>query len=136
MAGFRAVDWQGNRVDLSAMHAQNVVVYFWSPSEKRVARKVDAMQNVSMTYQPRGVEIVGIVTGTNPSRFEQFARQNEIGGMQVLDSGQIASRYHVNPDKPYLVLDRQRNVIAAVSSPAELEAFLDPLAGRRRLLNP
>jgi peroxiredoxin len=136
MAGFRGVDWRGNRVDLNAMRAQNVVVYFWSPSDKRVARKVDAMQNVSMMYELRGVEVVGIVTGTNLTRFEQFAQQNEIGGKQILDSGQIASRYHVSPEKPFLVLDRQRNVIAAVGSTAELEAVLDPLAGRRRPVNP
>jgi len=136
LAGFRAVDWKGNRVDLSAMRAQNVVVYFWSPSDRRVARKVDAMENVYITYHPRGVEVVGIVSGTNLTKFEQFAQNNEIGGLQVLDSGQIASRYHVSPDKPFLVLDRQRKVIAALGSTAELESFLDPLAGRRRIVDP
>jgi hypothetical protein len=79
--------------------------------------------------------VIGVVSGTNLARFEQFAQRNEMSGPQILDSGQIASRYHVNPDKPFLVLDRQRNVIAAVRSPAELEAFLDPLAGRRRIVN-
>jgi peroxiredoxin len=135
LAGFRAVDWRGNRVDLNAMHAQNVVVYFWSPSDRGVGRKVEAMENVYDTYHQRGVEVVGVVSGTNLSRFENFAQQNEMSGPQILDSGQIASRYHVNPDKPFLVLDRQRNVIAAVRSTAELEAVLDPLAGRRRIVN-
>lgn len=135
LAGFRAVDWRGNRVDLNAMHAQNVVVYFWSTSDRSVGRKVDAMENVYDTYHPRGVEVIGVVSGTSLARFEQFAQRNEMSGPQILDSGQLASRYHVNPDKPFLVLDRQRNVIAAVRSTAELEAVLDPLAGRRRIVN-
>jgi peroxiredoxin len=136
LAGFRAVDWKGNRVDLNAMHAPNVVVYFWSLSDRSVGRKVDAMENVYDTYRPRGVEVIGVVSGTNRTRFEQFAQQNEMTGPQILDSGQLASRYHVSPDKPFLVLDRQRNVIAAVSTTAELERVLDPLAGRRRIVNP
>jgi peroxiredoxin len=136
MAGFRAVDWKGNRVDLSAMHAPNVVVYFWSTSDRSVARKVDAMENVYDTYRPRGVEVIGVVSGTNRVKFEEFAQRNEMSGPQILDSGQIATRYHVSPAKPFLVLDQQRNVIAAVSSTAELEAILDPLAGRRRIVNP
>lgn len=136
LAGFRAMDWRGGRVDLNSMSAPNVVVYFWSPSDRGVGRKVDAMENVYITYHPRGVEVVGIVSGTSPTRFERFVQQNEIGGLQILDSGQIASRYHVNPEKPFLVLDRQRNVITAVASTAELESILDKLAGRRHAINP
>src|SRR5277367_1107443 len=38
-AGFRAVDVQGNRVDLSTQRAPNVVVYFWSALNKRGIQK-------------------------------------------------------------------------------------------------
>ena len=42
----------------------------------------------------------------------------------TLDRSQIASRFHVDPAKPYLLVDRSRRVLAAVASPKELEKEL------------
>ncbi len=131
-AGFRAVDINGNRVDLSAMHARNVVVYFWSARDRRSIKNADQMELVYDEFHPLGVDVVGIASAANANQLRQVSRDNEVVWPQVLDSGAIASRYHVNPANPYLLLDQSRKVIAAVSSPAQLPPLLGPLTKNRR----
>lgn len=131
-AGFRAVDINGRRVDLNAMHARNVVVYFWSARDRRSIKNADQMELVYDEFHPLGLDVVGIASAANASQLRQVSRDNEVVWPQVLDSGGIASRYHVNPANPYLLLDQSRKVIAAVSSPAQLPPLLGPLTKNRR----
>lgn len=131
-AGFRAVDVEGNRVDLSMKRATNIVLYFWSARDKSNVRKAEPMDVVYDEYHRRGVDVVGVASAASAAQLRQVCRDNEVLWSVILDSGGIASRYHVDPAKPYLVLDQSRKVIAAVSSAAELESVLRPLTARRR----
>lgn len=132
-AGFRAVDIKGNRVDLSTKRATNVVVYFWSALEKRGIKKAEPMYNIYEQYHTRGVDVVGIASARSATQLLQICTDSEVEWPEILDSGGIASRYHVDPAKPYLLLDQNRKVIAAVDSPQALEAILKPLTQRRRV---
>jgi peroxiredoxin len=109
------------------------VVYFWSALDKRGIEKAAAMDNLFQQFHTRGVDVVGVASARNATQLRQVCRDNEVGWPVILDSGGIANRYHVNPAKPYLLLDQGRRVIAAVSSPLELEAILGPLTQRRRV---
>ncbi len=131
-AGFRAVDVNGNRVDLSAKRAPNIVLYFWSAGSPAAIKKAEAMEGIYDTYHRRGVEVVGIASAKNADQLRQVCSDNEVLWPEILDYGGIASRYHVDPANPYLVLDQSRNVIAAVSSATGLEAILQPLTKNRR----
>ena len=131
-AGFRAVDFDGRRIDLSASRAQNVVIYFWSPYGAS-SKKAESMEGLYTTYHDRGVDVVGVASGVSAAKLRDYCSQNEVTWPQVLDGGQLAARYHGDPAKPFLRLDRQRNVIAAASSPQGLGSALDQIAGRRRI---
>jgi hypothetical protein len=133
-AGFRAVDIKGNRVDLSSKRALNIVVYFWSALDQRGIKKAEKMDQIYMEFRTRGVDVVGVAAARNALALRQVCTDNEFVWQEILDSGGIANRYHVDPAKPYLVLDQSRNVIAAVGSPLELEAILGPLTQRRRVI--
>jgi peroxiredoxin len=132
-AGFRAVDIKGNRVDVSMSHAPAIVVYFWSALDKRGIQKAEEMENVYEQYNPRGVDVIGIASARSASQLKQVCGENEFVWPQIFDSGGIANHYHVDPAKPYMVLDRSRNVIAAASSPTELDPVLKKLTARRRV---
>ena len=131
-AGFRAVDVNGNRVDLSTKRATNIVVYFWSARDKRDVKKAEPMDAVYDEFHRRGVDVVGVASAASAAQLRQVCRDNEVLWPVILDSGGIASRYRVDPAKPYLVLDQSRKVIAAVSSAGELDSVLRPLTARRR----
>jgi len=131
-AGFRAVDVEGNRVDLSAKRATNIVLYFWSARDKREVKKAEPMDLVYDEFHRRGVDVVGVASAASAAQLRQVCRDNEVLWSVILDSGGIASRYRVDPAKPYLVLDQSRKVIAAVGSAGELESVLRPLTARRR----
>jgi hypothetical protein len=132
-AGFRAVDVTGNRVDFSLSHTPTVVVYFWSASDGGGIKKTEAMENIYEQYHPRGVDVVGIASARSAQQLLQVCHDKELVWPQIYDSGGIASRYHVDPAKPYLILDQNRRVIATASSPLELDPVLKMLAQRRRL---
>ncbi len=91
------------------------------------------MENVYEQFHARGVDVVGVASARSASQLLQVCRDNELVWPQIFDSGGIASRYHVDPAKPYLVLDQSRRVIASASSPLELDPVLQILAQRRRL---
>ena len=132
-AGFRAVDVKGNRVDLSMIHTPTVVLYFWSAADKRGIQKAEDMENIYEQYHPRGVDVVGVASARSASQLLDVCHENALVWPQIFDSGSIADRYHVDPAKPYLVLDQSRRVIASASSPLELDPVLQILAQRRRL---
>jgi peroxiredoxin len=129
-AGFKALDYRGRTVDLDRMRAPNVVLYFWSPMDRSSVKKADSLDYLYGQYRQNGVEIVGIsATGANLKR---MAGEHEIIWPQVIDSGGIAAQYHVDPNKPYLLLDRDRNVVAAVTSALELEPAMRQAIKERR----
>lgn len=131
-AGFRATDVNGERVDLSARRTQNVVLYFWSARNRNGIRATDQMESIYDAYHNRGVDVVGIASAANASDLLSICRNNEIIWPQVFDSGGIASRYHVDPANPYLVLDQSRHVIAALPSASALGPVLAQLTKNRR----
>jgi hypothetical protein len=131
-AGFRAVDINGDRIDLSNRHAANVVVYFWSARTPRGIQNVEPMDAVYDNYHSRGVDVVGIASAANSAQLTDVCRNHEIVWPQVLDSGGIASRYHVDPARPFLVLDQSRNVIASAPSVAALGPILEQITKNRR----
>jgi peroxiredoxin len=132
-AGFRAVDVTGHRVDFSTKRTPNIVIYFWSAADKRGVQKAGKMDHVYEEFHTRGVDVVGVASARNATQLLQVCRENEFVWSEIFDSGGIANRYHVDPAKPYLVLDQSRKVIAAVGSPLELEPILRPLTERRRV---
>ena len=124
-SGFRAVDIGGNRVDLGKLKAKTVILYFWSPESKRDVKDIDTVGYVNGQYGRNDLVVIGIATGSSADTVRQACSQNEALWPQVLDRrGQIAQEYNVNPEKRYLVLDENRDVIAAVARPSELSQVL------------
>ena len=133
-AGFRATDINGDRVDLSARHAPNVVLYFWSARTARSAAAGGSVEGIYESYHSRGVDVVGIASAANASQLWDVCRANEVNWPQVFDSGGIASRYHVDMAKPFLLLDQSRKVIAAAASASEIEELLGKMMKNRRAI--
>ena len=121
-AGFRGTASNGQTVDLSRMRAQNIVLYFWSPMDRSSVKKAEPLDYYYSQYRQNGVEIVGVAS--TKSNLQHAVMENEVIWPQIVDGGQIAAQHHVEPDKPYLILDANRNVIAAVKSANELEPAL------------
>jgi hypothetical protein len=131
-AGYRAIAVNGDRVDLSNQRAANVVVYFWSARSERGIKAAEPIELLYDTYHGRGVDFVGIAQAANSSQLSQVCSSHEFGWPQVLDPGGVASRYRVDPAKPFLLLDQSRNVVAAVSSASGLAPILAQLTKNRR----
>lgn len=131
-AGFHAVAIDGWPVDLSRERAANVVIYFWSPRTRDGLKAADQISQIYDSFHTRSVYFFGVATGTSRQQLRKAASDYELEQPQVLDGGGIAARYHVDPAKPFLILDQHRNVIAAESSAGALESILAQLTKGRR----
>jgi peroxiredoxin len=123
-AGLKGVDMTGRPINLSSIRAKNVVLYFWSTTDRHSIKDAELLDYVYEQYHPQGVEIVGIAKTPDLNKLRQICQQNEAIWPQIVDSGRLAGQYHVNPAKPYFVLDQKRHVVASLSSAAQLEAVL------------
>ena len=108
------------------------MVFFWSARNARDIKKAEPIALVYEQFRRFGVAVVGIAPAANSTQLLQVCRDSEFVFPQILDSGGIANRYHVDLSKPYLVLDQSRKVIAAVASPFELQPVLESLTKYRK----
>lgn len=133
-AGLNYLDVKGRRVDLAAMKAPVVVLYFWSTRDPKSLRDTELLEYVYEQYHRRGVELVGVASAPDAESVRRIAGQREALWPQILDSGTIAKKYQVAPEKPYYILDRTRNVINSLSSATEIDAELQSrLNGRQEI---
>ncbi len=135
-AGFRATAIDRWPVDLSHERAPNVFIYFWSARSRAGIRAIEAVGSIYETYHTRGVYVVGVGSAASVEQLKTAVAENELGGLQVLDRGGLAARYHVDPAKPFMVLDQSRNVIAAAPTAQDLQPILDQLTKYRRPSRP
>lgn len=125
LAGLRGFDMYGRMVDLAAIPATHVIVYFWSPTNRKSTQVAEGMEGIYTHFSsPRKLEVVGVAATRDTDQLLRACQESEVVWPQILDRGGVANRFHVDPAKPYLLLDRSRKVVAAVSSPKELEAEL------------
>jgi peroxiredoxin len=110
-------------VSLDSISAATVVLYFWSAANTKSIREVDGMEGVYNQYHGKGVGLVGVVSGGVASA-RKALRDEEVLWPQILDNGDIASRYPASKETRYYILDRQRNTVAALKSPAEVQRAL------------
>ena len=123
--GFLGVDLSGRRIDLDRMKAKTVVLYFWSPDSKRALKDMDSVAYIHEQYASMGVEVIGVATSSSAGKVRQVCNQNEAVWTQVLDpSGALAQEHNVDPTRPYLVLDRNRDVVASFSHASDLDPIL------------
>lgn len=127
-AGLAGTAPDGSRVSLNQSVARTMVVYFWSANDKRSIREAGGMDGINELYGHKGVALVGVVSGGSAAQARKVIGQAEVTWPQILDiGGALARRYGVDQQTRYFILDRARNVVAAVKSPDEVSRELNRL---------
>jgi peroxiredoxin len=122
-AGLSGTSPGGRRVSLDSISAPTVVLYFWSANNSKSVREADGMEGVYNQYRGKGVGVVGVVSGSAES-VRKALRDEEVLWPQIMDNGDIAARYPASKETRYYILDRQRNTVAALKSPTEVQRAL------------
>ncbi len=123
-AGLSGRSPDGRRVSLDDISAPTVVLYFWSVNNQNSIREADGLERVYEQYHGKGVSVVGVVSGSSAARVRQVLRDEEVIWPQILDNGDIASRFLAGREAKYYILDRQRNEVAALRSAFEVQRAL------------
>ena len=82
------------------------------------------MEGIYLTYSRKGVGLLGVVSGGGTAQVRRVLQEAEVIWPQILDSGAIGARYPQSRDTKYFILDRNRNVVAALKSPSEVQRAL------------
>jgi len=123
-AGLSGASPTGRRVSLDQLSAPTVVLYFWSTNDKKSIREADAMDAVWEMYHQKGVAVVGIVSGASVAQVRHVLNDGEVVWPQILDNGEVAMRHPEIKETKYFILDRNRNVVAALKTPEEVQREL------------
>jgi len=126
-AGLSGTSPDGRRISLSQLSAPTVVLYFWSANNKQSIREADGMDGVYELYRNKGVGLVGVVSGASVTQVRRVISDEEVIWPQILDHGDIAARYPASKETKYFILNRNRNVVAALNSPSEVQRELTKL---------
>jgi peroxiredoxin len=123
-AGLSGVSPDGRRVSLASIGAPTVVLYFWSANNKKSILEAHRMEEIYNQYHGKGVGLVGVVSGSSAAGARRVLSDQEVLWPQILDTGEIAARYPASKEAKYYILDRQRNTVAALKSPGEVQNAL------------
>ncbi len=123
-AGLTGMSPSGARVSLNNMKASTVVLYFWSANDKRSIHEAEGMEGVYMSFGKKGVGLVGVVSGGNAAQVRRVIKEQEVIWPQMVDTGAIAARFPETKQTRYYILDRERNVVAALKSASEVQREL------------
>jgi peroxiredoxin len=125
-AGLSGTSPAGGRVSLDTFNQPTVVLYFWSANDKKSVRDAGAMEGIYNLYRGKGVGLVGVVSGTS-AQVRSVMNDEEVVWPQILNNGTIAERYPQTKDLKYFILDRSRNVVAALKSSEDVQRVLTDL---------
>lgn len=123
-AGLSGRSPDGRRVSLDDIRTPTVVLYFWSVNNQNSIREADGLERVYEQYHGKGVSVLGVVSGSSAARVRQVLRDEEVLWPQILDNGDIASRFLAGREAKFFILDSQRNEVAALRSAFELQRAL------------
>lgn len=113
----------GRRVSLDSISAPTVVLYFWSANNTKSIREADGMEGVYNQYHTKGIGVVGVVSGSAASA-RRAIHDEEVLWPQIMDNGEIAARYPASKETRYYILDRRRNIVAALKSAGDVQRAL------------
>ncbi|HTS76015.1 MAG TPA: TlpA disulfide reductase family protein [Bryobacteraceae bacterium] len=129
-AGLSGTSPDGRRVSLEQLSAPTIVLYFWAANDRKSVQKADEMVGVYELYRHKGVALVGVVSGASAAQVRRVVAEEEVVWPQIVDvGGALAARYPAVRDTPYFILDRRRNVVAALKSPDQVQR---EMAGLRK----
>jgi peroxiredoxin len=112
-----------SRIKLSALRGNVVVLDFWASWCRPCAVQASILSGM-VPHQGENVVFVGVNTADNPERAREFAEQQKLPYVAVLDTDGVAEVYGANSLPTLVVIDPSGRVVSAASrvmSEAEVE---------------
>jgi cytochrome c biogenesis protein CcmG/thiol:disulfide interchange protein DsbE len=117
----------GNRIRLSALQGNVVVLDFWASWCKPCQMQARILSQLAPAHAGEKVMFVGINTADNETNARNFAKTHELPYPSVLDTGEVADAYGANALPTLIVIDpsgRVRNAVSGVMSAKEVDAAI------------
>jgi RNA polymerase sigma factor (sigma-70 family) len=102
---FECKTFDGQAVKLENFKGKHLLLYFWDAGFPKEALSLHELRSIREQYPQERLAIVGLSVGNDPQRARQFAKDNDLPGLQcdVGPAAQVFKDYHAVPDLIFLI---------------------------------
>ncbi len=123
-------DTLGNEVNLRDINARFTVLYFYDPDCGHCQRKTPVLYEQYPELQSKGVEILGICTGTDEKKWKDFIKLNDLAWINLADlhsQTYVKYFYDVRSTPTVYILDKDKKIVVKKIDALDIPKVIDQL---------
>lgn len=123
-------DTLGNKINLRDIDAKFTVLYFYDPDCGHCQRKTPILYEQYPEMQAKGVEILGICTGTDEKKWKDFIKNLDLGWINLADlqsQTYVKYFYDVRSTPTVYILDKDKKIILKKIDALDIPKVIDQL---------
>ncbi len=128
-------DTLGNEVNLRDIDAKFTVLYFYDPDCGHCKKKTPVLYESYPDLVAKGVEIVGICTGTNEQKWKDFIIKDDLGWVNLADlesKTNVRYYYDVRSTPTVYILDKNKKIILKKIDVLDISTAIDMLIKQKK----
>ncbi len=108
---FSLLDRNGQKVTLSELRGQVVLINFWATWCAPCRREMPLLEQIYQRYEPLGVTLLGVNVEEGPREAEVFLKETPVTFPVLFDTENVVSKlYSVEAMPTTVLVDRQGNI--------------------------
>lgn len=126
---FNGLDLNGNSFNLRDFSGEPVLIRFWETGCKYCKADTPVFNTLNNRFKDSGLHIAYINTLSNLKEVQQFVDDMQVEFPVLMDEGGvIAKLFHVRVVPQTIIINRQHQIIAAITGGVTEDVILDLLA--------
>lgn len=129
-------DTLGNQIDLRDIDAKYTVLYFYDPDCGHCQKKTPVLYESYPDMVAKGVEVIGVCTGTDEKKWKDFIKKDDLGWINVADLGSktyFKYYYDIRSTPTVYILDKDKKILVKKIDALDVPAVIDQIIEQDKL---
>lgn len=129
-------DTLGTEINLRDINAKYTVLYFYDPDCGHCQKKTPILYESYPELVAKGVEIVGVCTGTDEKKWKDFIKNDDLGWINVADLGSktyFKYYYDVRTTPTVYILDKDKKILVKKIDALDIPQVIDQIIEQDKL---
>ncbi len=131
-------DTLGNEINLKDIKAEFTVLYFYDPDCGHCKKVTPILYDLYPELTTKGVEILGICTGTDESKWKNFIINNDLGWINLADlesKTNVKYFYDIRSTPTVYILDKDKKIVFKKINTLDISDVIDMLIKQNGEIN-